>query len=256
VAAAGDGLPAVPARRLPLISIGSVSVREGDDPESTTARVPFTIAGTVERRGTFAVLFTALDPNRSPEVVSVEISPGQTSGTIPVDYLGNTDPNPDGAGNLMVAAWAARGVMTDAYLGTVTVRDDDPLPVASVTVPKKAVKEGRKATWTIRIASPLRSDLAVDVQIVRGPAKVRALTGNDVPSSWLASVSPFPAARSTPLWKRTMLLYTYIPAGETSTTISVPIRKDGKREGREQLTLRFTIGASTMTRTIYVAASK
>jgi hypothetical protein len=59
-----------------------------------------------------------------------------------------------------------------------------------------------------------------------------------------------------PLYEQEVYLQTAIQPGKRSVVVSVPIRADGRKEGREQLTLQFTVNEQVYTQTVYVAASK
>jgi hypothetical protein len=254
VAAAGAALLPVPAQRLPLVSLGKVEVAEGDSPVPFTSSIPFRIVGTLTRRAQLAVLVVSLDPARAPETMTVELAPGQTRGRIPIDVLGNDVD--DQERGFVVAAWASRGVMTDGYLGELWVLDDDPAPTVRVTTPRRTVAEGGMAVWTITLDQPVNYFLPVTAEIVRGPKNVRALNGKDVPRAWLDGTFPAPGSLSTPLYRRGISLFGSIEAGLQTMQFAVPIRRDGVREPREALTLRVSVGDVTVTRTVFVAASR
>lgn len=250
-AAVKPGLAALPEKRIPLVSLGEVEVPEGDGPGVSTARVPFTVQGRIAARSKLQVRVAR--EGKGVETVTVELAPGQTRGSVPVDFVGDRIPEPGGE-EFSVTGWGSRGVMTDDYLGALRVTDDDPLPSFTVKAVKRTVKEGRKAAWRITLASTVPIPVSVGIEVVRGPAKVRPLNGDDVSRSWLRA-HVYPASRKQPLYRQFVYLDAVIPAGRRSTTITVPIRKDHRKEGREQLTLAFSLGERTVTRTVYMKKS-
>lgn len=250
-AAVGAGLAPVPAKRIPLVSLGEIEVPEGDGPGVSTARVPFTVQGRIAARSKLQVRVAR--QGKGVETITVELAPGQTRGSIPVDFVGDRIPAPWDE-EFSVTGWGNRGVMTDDYLGGLRVIDDDPLPDFTVTAVKRTVKEGGKAVWKITLAKKLPIPVYIGVEPVRGPSKVRPLNGDDVARSWLKA-HVYPGSRTKALYKQSVYIEAVIPADRRSTTITVPIRKDHRKEGREQLTLAITIGDKTVTRTVYVAKS-
>lgn len=250
-AAVPDGLVDAPAKRAPLVSLGEIEVPEGNRSRVSTARVPFTVTGRITTRSKLQVRVAR--EGRRVETVTVELAPGQTRGSIPVDFVGDRIPEPGGE-EFSITGWGSRGVMTDDYLGGLRVANDDPWPDFTVTAVQPTVKEGGKATWTITIAKKLPVPVHIGIDAVRGPARVRPLNGDDVSKRWLkAHVDP--GSRKQALHRQFVYLEAVIPAGSRSTTVTVPIRKDHRKEGREQLTLAFSIGDRTITKTVYVKKS-
>ncbi len=251
LAAAPSRLAPVPEERLPLVSIGSLRQQEGDGPGTVTARVPFTIQGSVDHPARL-VAVVAGEERGNTHRFAIDLAPGQTSGSIPIDYQADTaDDYP--RTYTLVAAWATKEAMTDDYLGRLVVVDDDPSPTITITPVSRTVKEGQNATWRITLSDPVDYDLYIDGQVARGPKP--ALKGFDVPLSWLRDHGST-RHRAWPMWRSGAWVYTAVKRGRTTATISVPIRKDGAKERREALTVDFHINRRTVTRTIRVAASR
>lgn len=249
-------LAAVPAKRIPLVSLGKVEELEGDDPEPRTVKVPFTLNTPVTNRSSIVVQVASYNEDQRSDLIKVNLAPGQKKGFVPVDVVGNTTPSLGSTAGFGLTAWAVRGVMTDAYQGSLNLQDDDPIPNFTLKAKKRTVKEGQKATWVLTMSEPLANDLYFDVTVVRGPKKVKALTGGDVTRSWRKAHGVMSTRK--PLYKQGVWLPGELPAGSTKLVVSVPISKDGKKEGREQLTLQFRFYDAdlTFTKTVYVAASK
>jgi dienelactone hydrolase len=246
-------LPALVNRRIPLLSLGAVEVAEGDF-ETVTARVPFTVEGTVRTRSRFIVRTSGSDVAKA-STNTIELSPGQTSGSIPVDIMGDDEPDLWNQSSFAVTAWGSLGIVTDDYQGQVTVIDDDPLPEITVKAVRGTVREGKQAKWKITMASPIGTEVWFDTKVLPGPAGVPALTGGDLPRKW-RQWYVYPGTVGDPLYEQEVYLQTAIQPGKRSVVVSVPIRADGRKEGREQLTLQFTVNEQVYTQTVYVAASK
>lgn len=247
-------LPAVPDKRIPLVSLGVAKELEGNDPNARTARVPFTLNTKANTRSSFVVRVASYDKTQRSDLITVQLAPGQTKGSIPIDVVGNTSSNLGELSGFNLVGWGVRGVMTDSYLGQLDLQDDDPLPKVAVTVQKRTVKEGQNATWVMRVDRPLTKGAWVQIAIVRGPRTVPALTGADLTAKWRREHF---AKSGKPLYKQDLLLSTELKAGATKLRVWLPIDKDRRKEPREQVTLRFTLADSgiSSTKTIYVAAS-
>ena len=89
VASAPDTLAPVPDQRAPLFSLGSVRVQEGDGPGTVTAEVPFTVTGTLTEPAELKVGTFSYYSRGGRQVFRLDLAPGQTSGTIPVEYEAN-----------------------------------------------------------------------------------------------------------------------------------------------------------------------
>ncbi|PFG16115.1 hypothetical protein ATK74_0646 [Propionicimonas paludicola] len=249
-------LPAAPNKRIPLVSLGTATELEGNDPNARTVRVPFTLNEKARQRSSFVVRVASYDELQRSDLITVNLAPGQTKGSIPVDVAGNGLPSLDGVSGFSLTGWGVRGVMTDSYLGQLDIKDDDPLPKVSLRVARKTVREGKNATWAFTLSEPFSVDTSVIVEVVRGPKKVRALTGADVTKSWRRAHGV--GSTSKPLYKQGLWISGDLAAGSTKLTVSVPIAKDGRKEPREQLTLRFSLPEAgvSLTQTVYVAASR
>ncbi|WP_155993137.1 hypothetical protein [Nocardioides sp. URHA0020] len=235
LASAPAALPAVPAVRLPTVNISRLRVVEGTG-GTKVARIPFNVSGTLTQPARFVVL-TVGQARGEVQRFAVDLAPGQTSGTIPVAY--EADNRADYPTLVtQVTGWASRNVMTDRYLGDLTVVDDDPRPTFTVRTVARRIKEGRSARWEIRLNRSADYDVYVTGEVVRGsgkPVQVR-----DIATSWTdVHVGPVPGRR--PLWATHAMTYDLIPPGRRTFVVSVPTRRDHLRERSETLTVRFDI---------------
>ncbi|WP_137295513.1 hypothetical protein [Nocardioides dongxiaopingii] len=253
VAAAPAVLAAVPATRAPQVSLGRLRIDEGDPPGRRTvrriARVPFTITGDVTAPARMTVVTTG-QTLESRQRFSVDVAPGQTSGTIPVPYL--VDDVHGGGGPVQITAWPARNLATDVYQGSLTVRDDDPLPKVRVRL-TRSVREGASVVLTVRLSAPLGDDLYPNLTVVRGPGPL--LSGADVPAAWLRRVTPDGSCTQA-LHRCQINLGTRIRAGGTTARIVIPVRADARREGVERLTIRYASGVGRSRRATVVVRDR
>jgi hypothetical protein len=251
LSAAPVRLAAVPDRRSPLISLGSLRLQEGDGPGTVIARVPFAITGDVTRPGRF-VAVVAGQARGDVHRFSVDVAPGQTSGSIGVAY--EADRRDDFPRSFTIlAAWATRDLMTDDYLGQLVVLDDDPSPKITLTPVAGTVREGQSAQWRLRLSTRVDYDVFVSGQVVRSPRPV--MRGTDVPKRWLRLHTGL-GASAKPLYQLGAGVFDQVRAGQRSVLISIPIRRDGVREPRESLRVRFQLDRLRFASTVHVAASR
>ncbi|MFB9314770.1 hypothetical protein [Nocardioides plantarum] len=257
VSAAPDALAAVPATRLPQIDLGELVIDEGN-PGGTrfgavshrTARVPFTVSGTLTAPARFVLVSGGDEGDRADGSTAgrqtVDLAPGQTSGTIAIDYtadrLDDYDLQTD------ITAWPVHGLVTDDYLGMLRIDDDDPTPALRVSSPGR-VREGSPIVFTVSTDRPVGYALSPFLQIVRSPG--RPLRGTDVPRWFLASRGAAGDPRS-PLYKLEVYGFAQIDPGERSARLVVPTVKDRVREGSETLSVVIWIDDKRVRRTVTV----
>ncbi|WP_345463143.1 hypothetical protein [Nocardioides marinquilinus] len=237
LAAAPAATPAAPAQRMPTVSLGTVTVPEGDPAgdrreEDRLARVPFTISGTVTRPSKFVVL-TAGQERGSRNRFVVDVAPGQTRGTIPVAYT--ADRLDDQPIDVQLAAWGMRGLTTDDYLGRLRITDDDPDADLRVSVPRRTVREGQDVVLRFRTTAPADYELYAVAEVVRGPGE--NLRQADVPAAFMEDFTDRVRPRR-PLYRSYVYVSQRIRAGGDSATLTIPVARDGRREGTERLYLR------------------
>ncbi len=247
VAAAPETLAAVPERRTPVVSLSRVRIDEGDGTGNVIGRLPFQVAGDVSRASRFTVL-VASEQRGSQQRLRVDLAPGQTSGYIPVEYESD---NLDDLGRdaTSAVAWPVRGVMTDAWVGGLTVVDDDPTPKVTVRAVDRTIREGQAARWRVRIAGRVDYAFPAGASVVRGPG--RDLTVGDLPGSAIPPWVPQSVPRSTPLHRLGLFYFQRLVGRDLSATFRIPTRRDGAREGRESVTLRIDVPRKSY-KTIFV----
>jgi hypothetical protein len=241
-------LSAVPERRLPTIDLGRVRIPEGDAHGEVTASLPFTVNGEVTRPARFAVTTVGQEVG-AVQRFTIDLAPGQTSGSIPITYQAD---NRDDYAKLVtqVSTWPVRNMMTDAYVGDLTVLDDDPTPRISVRPVHRTVAEGQSAQWEVTLAKSVDYDLFVSGKVVRGPQP--NVSAGDVSQEWLESNVGEGADLDAPLWSYHPMAFEQLRNGQTHVVLSIPTRKDGVAEGREALTLKLQVGKERFERTVYV----
>ncbi len=233
LASAPEQLAPAQSERLPQVLIGDVNVDEGSG-GTKVAHVPWTITGNVTRAGRFAV-FTAGQERGQTQRLVVDVAPGQTHGTIPVEYEADRVSGYDQ--QTQIALWPLQGIATDDYLGSLTIADDDPEPTISVDVPR-TLREGRTIEIKVTVEGRTSIDLYTFGQAVRGPGA--NLQGADVPRRWLQehAESSRPAR---PLWRSYMYVGGDIPSRKKTVTMTIPTVADGVREGPEFLYVKVDV---------------
>lgn len=234
LAAAPAAPPPAPTQRLPRVSIDTLTIDEGTG-GTRLARIPFRIAGTVTRQSRLAV-FTAGQERGQVQRLVIDIAPGQKSGYVPVEYDANDLFGYDQ--EVQVAIWPLHGVATDDYIGGLSVRDDDPVPTFEVDV-TRTVREGQRIEFTIT----RRGDSSVPFYAFGRAVRTRGpdLRGSDVPLAWLETHADSAEPRR-PLWRIYAGVGDDFPPRKESITLTIPIRKDGLREGREFVAIKLEVG--------------
>lgn len=252
VASAPAELAPVPDLRLPTVDVGSVRIPEGDGRAPVTAYLPVAVTGELTRPARLVVM-TAGQARGSVQRFQLDLAPGQTQARIPVTYT------PDRADDYRAAtttavAWATRNVMTDGYLGRLTVLDDDPTPRIAVRRVSRVVEEGESARWRITMDKGVDYEMFVSGRVVRGPRP--QVSAADVGTEWVRQHLGVDADLDQPLWSFRPMLFERLRAGVRVLELAIPVRRDGVAEGRESLTLRLRLGKRAFARTVYVAPSR
>ncbi|HEU5035819.1 MAG TPA: hypothetical protein VFT70_02360 [Nocardioides sp.] len=241
-------LAAVPEVRLPTLDVGNVRIPEGDGPGTVTAQLPFTVHGEVTRPARFSVT-TVGQQVGDVQRFTVDLAPGQTGGSIPIRY--QADRRDDFAKLItQVSTWAVRNMMTDAYVGGLTVLDDDPTPRIRVRPVHRTVAEGQRAEWEVTVARPVDYDIYASAKVVRGPAP--NVAAGDVRRTWLRSHLGEDVDLAEPLWSYHPYVFRPLKTGRTRAVLRIPTRVDDVVEGREALTLQVRIDRKRFERTVYV----
>ena len=250
VAAAPATLAAPPERRLPLLSLGSATVAEGDSRGTSVARLPFTVTGGSTRPSQLTVGILDQSDRRSRDRLRLDLAPGQTEGSIRYEYTGNTVDD-EARRRISYAAFAVRGAMTDKYDGQLTLLDDDPAPRLRVRTPKR-VAEGSAITIRATLSKLTGYDSWLGLQVVRGSGSGPRLAVGDLPARWLEAHYVKDTGAGQPLHRAGLYLYDRMRAGDGSVTLRVPVRADRVREGTERVTFSIRFNRTKVTRTVRV----
>ncbi|MEV4947818.1 hypothetical protein [Streptomyces sp. NPDC053755] len=224
------GTPAVRPALMPRVDIGRLTVDEGDS-GVRTYRVPVRVTGS----GSGQVRFFVPRPG-TDEVVhrTVTVRPGGGSVDVPFAVRGNDRYGHDRSQEVFVKA--VRGAVVGSHHGGVTARDDDPMPTVTLTPVADDVTEGKALTWRVTLSSAADADVAGELALLplAGGAE---LSTADVDRRWLEELfgeAPDPARPLSSVVDRPSLPVT-VPAGRTSTEVTVPTVADRLREPEELL---------------------
>ena len=243
VSATPKALPALQARRPALVSIGRVTVEEGDPPPAQRfVDVPVTVSG-LTRSARVKVLVAG---GRGMTSFPLDLAAGQTSARVRIPYV--ADRRDDDALRQQIVLLPVRGAMPDRYLGAATVRDDDPAPTTTISVPS-TVREGGAITVKARVGQRSDRSQGLSLQAVTAPSP--QLTLADLPKQWRTD-QYLPDHRGWSLARASLSLYGQLEPGARSATLSIPIARDGVREGTEFVRLEVRLGNRHFARTIRV----
>ncbi|MFN8193256.1 MAG: hypothetical protein U0R80_03140 [Nocardioidaceae bacterium] len=254
-ASAPASLASVPDKRLAQVNLGTIEVPEGDE-AAATARVPFTVSGDLDRRASFVVGLLSFDGSFDATTVDVDLAPGQTQGSVVVDYRGNRLDDAAKSRTQLVA-FPRSGVMTDDYFGELAVLDDDPTPEVRVQAVHRNVREGEPAQIKVSLASRVGYFVEIQLDVVRGTGKGPRLSVGDVPRRWLRLHGvPPTVADGRPLHRTTVSNFGFLDAGSRSLVLSMPTLDDGRREPQEQVSFRVRMrmadGTIRVVKPVYV----
>ena len=250
LAAAPDELAAVPDRRSPTISIGSVRVQEGDGREPVTVDVPFTISGEITEPAEVVVGIVDSSRRRGRSELRLDLAPGQTSGTIPFEYQPN---RVDDYRVRLTSLYAhpVRGVMTDEYAGSLRILDDDPAPRLFVRTPRR-VSEGDRVPVKVWVEGEASYPVYAWLGVRRGDSGLEPLRTGDVPAAWLERHGITSDHPRRPLHRAGLFTYERLRGDRPALLLSLPTRRDGVDEGVEAVTVSVGSGRRSVERTIRV----
>ena len=251
LAAAPDALAPVPDRRAPTLSIGAVRIAEGDGREPVTAEVPFTVTGEVTEPAEVLVGIVDSFRRRGRTELRLDLAPGQTSGTIPIEYQPNRVDD-FRVRHTSINAYPVRGVMTDEYAGSLRILDDDPAPRLVVRTPRR-VDEGDRIEVKVALEGKASYPLYAWLGAVRVDRDLEPLRTGDVPTTWLERHDISADAPRRPLHRAGLFTYERMRGGESALLLSLPTRQDGVDEQVEAVTFRIGAGRGrSVERTIRV----
>ncbi|MBW8818898.1 MAG: hypothetical protein JF598_11880, partial [Streptomyces sp.] len=172
------GTPAVKAAALPRVDVGRTIVKEGDS-GTRTYRIPVKISG----HGSGQVRVYVLDPDSGrAENRLVTVRPGSHAIDVPVEVEGDTVYGDDVEHDIAVKA--VRGAVVGKHRGGLTVENDDPEPVITLSPVADRVTEGETLTWRLSVDAPTAVDIWTPVRVL--PVTEGAeLSTKDVDPQWL-----------------------------------------------------------------------
>jgi hypothetical protein len=241
-----------PAGETPLISFGRVKQDEGDGPDPATLEIPYDVTGELPDGATVNV--TVLDPfaRRPGTPQELVIPPGTTHDTFAVEYQPNAIADYRRR-TIQIVAFPTSGIETDSYIGFGTIIDDDPVPTVRVTPVARRVSEGHPAQWEVSLSAPLGFSSFIVGTAVRA-VDGRQLTVGDLPKKFRKRhFFPVPPL-DTPLPKSHLHVFQQLRHGNTSVTISIPVRRTKSDDGARSVSIRFRVFGipGTTTRTVRV----
>jgi hypothetical protein len=240
-------LTPAPTKRIARVSLGRVTVTEGDGPADTVAQIPYTVAGSLPSGAEVVVIpldwwsFESLEPTR----VQIDQQSGVVSIPIEADW------RDDRPRRLPVFAYPWAGVMTGDYTGKLTILDDDPTPTVELVTPRRRVAEGDPAVWRVRLSAPADYGIIVRASFVEGRHPEPRLRVGDVRRRWIDRYYDNPPDRR-PLHRLQQELWNYIEPGSRVVDFAVPMRRDRTDEGREVGTLRVRVLRDSLRAPVYV----
>ncbi|MFI5940110.1 hypothetical protein ACIBCB_07520 [Streptomyces uncialis] len=236
------GTPAVGAvAELPRVDLGQASVKEGDSGVRTLS-IPARVRG----RGEGEVrVFLPGSTGERPVTRTVTVKPGSGQRIeLPVEVEGNTRWSHDIEHRAYVKA--VRGAVIGSYEGTLTVRNDDPMPRVTLTTVADDVTEGRSLTWRVTLSEAVDTDFSHAGLVLRPVTSGRELDTDDVDRQWVETqfgTVPDPALPLSGLYGPPYAPYLWadIQPGRSSADISVPVTKDTVTEPEEYLRAQLVV---------------
>ncbi|WP_328778702.1 hypothetical protein OHT68_05105 [Streptomyces canus] len=227
------GTSAVKAAALPRVDVGRTIVKEGDS-GTRTYRIPVEISG----HGSGQVRVYVLDPDSGrAENRLVTVRPGSHAIDVPVEVKGDTDYGYDVEHDIAVKA--VHNAVIGKHRGGVTVANDDPEPVITLTPVADRVTEGETLTWRMSVEAPLAVDIWQPVRVLP-VTEGTELSTKDVDPQWLQDWSGDVPDPERPLSDANLWVWLNIPPGSTSVDFVVPTVQDQVAEPTESMRLALT----------------
>ncbi|CAM3642947.1 S9 family peptidase [Kibdelosporangium persicum] len=219
-----NGLPDPRPVPLSRVDVGMLSVQEGDS-GTKTYQVPVKLTG--NSPGTARLFIPQAAGGYSTRVITVQ--PGQHTVEIPFDVVGNT--RWSWGSSRQMFAKALTGVVAGGYIGGLTIVEDDPEPVLTVT--PATVTEGGELKWTMTASAVADSPIIRSGELIK--AQDPELSTTDVDPKWLkdrTGQDPLPAR---PLSQVGVWLSAQIQPGSLTAELSIPTVTDTEAEPAEHV---------------------
>ncbi|MFF4733480.1 hypothetical protein ACFY3M_51515 [Streptomyces mirabilis] len=228
------GTPAVNAAALPRVDVGRTIVKEGDS-GTRTYRIPVKISG----HGSGQVRVYVLDPDSGrAENRLVTVWPGSDAIDVPVEVKGDTAYGDDDVEH-DIAVKAVHNAVVGKPRGGLTVQNDDPEPVVTLSPVADRVTEGEALTWRLSMDAPAAVDIGQAVRVLP-VTEGTELSTKDVDPQWLKDSSGDVPDPERPLSDAHLWVWLSIPAGSTSVDFVVPTVRDQVAEPTESMRLALT----------------
>ncbi|MFD0310061.1 hypothetical protein [Streptomyces sp. NPDC127119] len=227
------GTSAVRAAALPRVDVGRTIVEEGDS-GTRTYRIPVEVSG----HGSGQVRVYVLDPDSGrAENRLVTVRPGSHAIDVPVQVKGDTLYSYDVVHDIAVKA--VHHAVVGKHRGGVTVGNDDPEPVVTLSPVADRVTEGESLIWRLSVDAPAAVDIWQPVRVL--PVTEGAeLSTKDVDPQWLKDWSGEAPDPERPLSDASLWAWLNIPPGSTGVDFVVPIVRDQVAEPTESMRLAPT----------------
>ncbi|WP_176741284.1 hypothetical protein [Streptomyces sp. LUP30] len=227
------GTSAVKEAALPRVDVGRTIVKEGDS-GTRTYRIPVTLSG----HGSGQVRVYVLDPDGGrAENRLVTVRPGSHTIDVPVEIEGDTVFGDDVEHDIAVKA--VHNAVVGKHRGGLTVENDDPEPVITMSPVADRVTEGATLTWRLSVETPAAADIWQPVRVLAA-AEGAELSTKDVDPQWLKEWSGDVPDPERPLSQAHLWAWLNIPAGSTSVDFVVPSVQDQMAEPTESVRVALT----------------
>lgn len=232
-------LSPVPNKRLPRLSVGRMTVVEGDPPTRQVALLPYRLSAPLNVPG--AAMMVAVRPEQQTENaetdttvgVPVTIPAGTTSGTFQVPVDANRAY--DGTRTYGVMAFGIQGVATDEWSGAVRVNDNEPRPTVRTTITRD--RTGIHIAFRSTGRTSYRRKMVV--KLTRGTSRVRALRVGQVSRGFLDHHAIPWADAETPLFAAVPAIEVELDKFTTRASLHIPLRSDYRSQVDLTLGLRI-----------------
>nr|WP_221381584.1 hypothetical protein [Actinoplanes polyasparticus] len=228
------GTPAPRPVELPRVDVGTLAAQPATEGDTgvQTFRMPVRVSG--RGGGQVRVFVTERDTGDTRSWVA-SVRPGDRSVLVPVRVPGDTVYTGDRMYDVGVKA--VRGMVVGDYLGELLVAEDDPAPAVTITPVADRVTEGGTLTWRATIDQPAGVELVVYGQPT--PPGGPELSSTDVDPQWFTDLTGEDPEPSRPLSETFAGPFGVIPAGESSTELTIPTVTDSLDEPDEQVRLEM-----------------
>ncbi|SDT03402.1 hypothetical protein SAMN04488570_3348 [Nocardioides scoriae] len=232
-----QGLPAVPARRLPTLTLGSARVTEAGDSGRHSVSVPWRLSAPAPADGRFTVV--QQDPEGAGAPLRVDVAAGQTTGSVEVPYTAD-DVYSGPPRRTFLQAFAVRNVGIADGDGAAVVVDDEQRPTLTVSAPA-SVREGDPVEVTVTLSAPVGYEPYLTLGFAKPTSAPRATLG-DLPRDWARRRLGVGGTRaSSPLWGHGWSLGSSFGPGRTTARFTVPTARDSVKEGSERIRLHVRL---------------